>query len=144
MGIDPGKNGAIAAITPSGPAVWPWGDDTLIDVCNMLTAEATDVRACVELVSSMPKQGVKSTFTFGKAAGYIAGVLSAFEIGYQLVPPNKWKRDFGLLRKTKADSITVCKRLFPKVNLRRTGKCRVEHDGMAEALLMAEYARRHL
>ena len=44
----------------------------------------------------------------------------------------------------KQDSITVCKRLFPDANLFRTDKCKKEHDGMAEALLMAEYARRHM
>ena len=40
-------------------------------------------------------------------------------------------------------SIEVCKRLFPGVNLIQPG-CRKEHDGMAEALLMALYAKRRL
>ena len=36
-----------------------------------------------------------------------------------------------------------CKRLFPGVNLKATERCRKDHDGIAEALLIAEYGRRH-
>jgi hypothetical protein len=38
----------------------------------------------------------------------------------------------------------VCRRLFPGVSLRATPRCTTDHDGMAEALLIAEYARRKL
>jgi hypothetical protein len=38
--------------------------------------------------------------------------------------------------------VDVCKRLFPGVNLLPTERCRKESDGMAEATLLAEYARR--
>lgn len=99
--------------------------------------------ACVEWVASRPGQGIAGAFSFGKSAGYIEGVLSACDIGYQLVSPQKWKKEFSLIRKDKSASIAVCKKLFPKVSLRRTAKCRTDSDGMAEALLMAEYARRN-
>ena len=89
----------------------------------------------------MHGQGVTSMFNFGKSAGFIEGVLRAYNIPFQLVPPKTWKKEFSL-GSDKAQSIEVCKRLFPKVNLLRTDKCRKEHDGMAEALLMAEYGRR--
>jgi hypothetical protein len=45
---------------------------------------------------------------------------------------------------SKNTSIAVCKRLFPDVSLLPSERCRKDHDGMAEALLMAEYARRRL
>jgi hypothetical protein len=35
----------------------------------------------------------------------------------------------------------MCENLFPGVQLVRKG-CRTAHDGMAEAILMAEYGRR--
>lgn len=38
----------------------------------------------------------------------------------------------------------VLEKHWPGVPLRRTDRCKKDHDGMAEALLMAEYARRHL
>lgn len=80
-------------------------------------------------------------FNFGKSAGFIEGVLQAYGIPYQLITPQKWKKEFSLGH-SKEDSITVCKRLFPSVKLLPTDRCKKESDGMAEALLMAEYARR--
>ena len=70
-------------------------------------------------------------------------MLQSFEIPYQLIPPQTWKKEFSL-NKSKEKSIDVCKRLFPGVKLLATPRCKKEHDGMAEALLMAEYARRKL
>jgi hypothetical protein len=48
------------------------------------------------------------------------------------------------LNSDKENSIEVCKKLFPQVNLLATPRCKKEHDGIAEALLMAEYTRRNL
>jgi crossover junction endodeoxyribonuclease RuvC len=91
----------------------------------------------------MPGQGVTSMFSFGKSAGFIEGVLTALAIPYQLVPPQTWKKVFSL-NASKLNSIEVCQKLFPDVDLMRTERCKKPHDGMAEALLMAEYARRKL
>lgn len=145
IGIDPGKDGAIAWLETSFASVHAYSNEMLIHIC-MEAQEAIGhdqkVVACVEKVGAMPGQGVTSMFNFGKNVGYIEGVLEAFGIPYQLVPPQKWKKEFSL-SKDKKQSIEVCKRLFPDVSLRRTDKCRTDDDGMAEALLMAEYARRH-
>ena len=40
--------------------------------------------------------------------------------------------------------VWFCPWLFPDVSLLATPRCKKPHDGMAEALLMAEYARRKL
>lgn len=92
----------------------------------------------------MPGQGVTSMFNFGKSAGYIEGVLTALGIPYQLVMPKRWKAEFTLCGKDKQASIETCKRLFPDVSLRASERCRKDSDGMAEALLMAEFARRKM
>ena len=68
-------------------------------------------------------------------------MLEKFGVPYELVKPQKWKKEFSVTA-DKNTSIEVCKRLFPGVNLIPPG-CRKEHDGIAEALLLAEYARRH-
>ena len=91
----------------------------------------------------MPGQGVVSMFTFGTGWGRIMGVLDALRIPYELVRPQKWKKAFSVTS-DKNSSIAVCKRLFPDVSLKRTERCVKDDDGMAEALLMAEYARRKL
>lgn len=91
----------------------------------------------------MPGQGVVSMFNFGHNLGYIEGLLNAWDIPYQLVPPQTWKREFSL-SSDKSKSIEVCQKLFPKVNLKATERSRKPSDGIAEAILMAEYARRKL
>lgn len=146
IGVDPGKKGGWAVIntyTSGSPIikVFPWDDDEFIEDMKMQSCYES-VIACVEKVGSMPKQGVVSTFSFGQSFGFILGVLTAFGIPYQLVPPRKWKAEFGLLNTEKQDSVVVAKRLFPNVSLLPTERCRKESDGMSDALLMAEYARR--
>lgn len=145
IGIDVGKNGGCAVIDSENKTVevFPWDDEKFVETMREMYMYKESSVAVVEKVGAMPKQGVTSMFNFGKSAGFIEGVLSAYNIPYQLVPPHVWKKEFHL-GKDKQDSINVCKRLFPKINLLRTEKCRKEHDGMAEALLMAEYARRHM
>lgn len=142
IGIDPGKGGGIAAIYPNGEIVAiPYSDSDLLFLCAGIKDAAAHSIACVEKVGAMPGQGVTSMFTFGKSCGYIEGVLSAFMIPYQLVPPQTWKKEFSL-GGDKQKSIEVCRRLYPGLNLKRTDKCKKDHDGMAEAALMATYAHR--
>jgi hypothetical protein len=43
---------------------------------------------------------------------------------------------------SKKASILVAKRLFPEIRLARTEKSKLPDSGMADALLIAEYARR--
>ena len=140
IGIDPGKNGGIAVLGSDYVSCVVYSDAELLNVCRMF--EGMNVICYLEHVHAMPKQGVSSTFNFGMNFGFIQGVLKAYEIPYELVTPQKWKKEFSCTS-DKNTSIEVCKRLFPNVNLKATERCRKDHDGMAEALLIAEYGRRH-
>ena len=141
IGIDPGKNGGIAFINEFGEIIQllPFSDDALI---RSIKNCSSDMKCTLEHVHAMPKQGVSSTFNFGMNFGFIQGVLKAYEIPYELVTPQKWKKEFSCTS-DKNTSIEVCKRLFPNVNLKATDRCRKDHDGISEALLIAEYGRRH-
>lgn len=144
IGIDPGQKGGIAVIEAQEGGykafkVYPYTDDTLKSVCLVCAKETA--LCVVEKVGAMPKQGVTSTFNFGKSFGYILGVLEANRIPYELVTPKRWKKHFSL-DDDKKKSIQVAKRLFPNASLLPTERCRAESDGMAEALLMALYAYR--
>lgn len=143
LGIDPGKDGGISYIQVAEGKTkahsFVYSDYMLNLLCSTLRG---DIVCCLEQVHAMPKQGVTSMFNFGVEFGYIKGVLEASKIPYQEVSPQKWKKEFSL-NGEKEKSIEACKRLFPDVCLLRTEKCRKEHDGMAESLLMAEYARRN-
>lgn len=150
IGIDPGKNGGIALINSISPeinnTVHIFSEDTLIEciseVCEYVGG-SENIRCVLEKVNAMPGQGVVSMFNFGQNFGFIQGVLKSFGIPFELVPPQKWKKEFSVTS-DKNTSIEVAKRLFPGVNLKATERCKKDHDGMAEALLMAEYARRNL
>lgn len=147
IGIDPGKSGGYAVIdtTIGEISASPWDDDGFVATMRKIYLDGIEdqCKCCLEKVGAMPGQGVTSMFSFGKSAGFIEGVLEAFSIPYQLVPPQTWKKAYSL-NSNKQTSIEVCRKLFPAVSLMRTGRCKKPHDGMAEALLMAEYARRKL
>ena len=143
IGIDPGKDGALAIIWPeTAPTITPFGEDGYNMAFKAVTIGGKAV-CCLERVGAMPGQGVTSMFKFGENFGFIQGLLTAYSIPYELVTPQKWKKEFQVTG-DKNSSIAVCKRLFPGVSLRRTGRCKKDHDGIAEALLMAEFARRRL
>jgi crossover junction endodeoxyribonuclease RuvC len=153
IGIDPGKDGAMAIIGyRDTPILIPFNEseyaNQLRRVAQPFVVRGTEgvidqleTFAVVEHVNAMPGQGVTSCFSFGQNFGFILGLLTAFRIPYELVRPQKWKKEFSCTS-DKNTSISVAQRLFPGVDLRRTPKCTKPHDGMAEALLMAEHARR--
>lgn len=149
IGIDPGQKGGYAVIskTETGQAVfaYPWDDMFFaMEMANLMQFKEHGIVAAVEKVNSMPHDSHKAAFNFGHSLGYIEGVLSALGIPYQLVPPAKWKREFGLIGKDKKASVEVCHKLFPDLDLKRTERCRTDSDGKAEAALIAEWCRRKM
>jgi crossover junction endodeoxyribonuclease RuvC len=135
LGLDPGKSGGIGAITVDGDDVLvtaaPW-PETEEDTWELISQHA-GANAVLEKVHAMPKQGVSSTFTFGKHYGLLLGMLTAARCSYTLVPPRTWQKAMGAL--TGGDK-NVSKRraqqLFPGMKLTHA---------TADALLMATYCR---
>ena len=152
IGIDPGQKGAIAIIQ----------GQFCIDIKDMPLMPNHEVdanelyrylnmpehrgyrTAVIERSQPMPKQGVVSVFSYGRGYGAIVAVLQVLEIPFQEVPAMKWKKSFSLNR-DKGESVTKALELFPslKQTVFYTPRGRML-DGRAEALLIAEYGRRHL
>ena len=141
IGVDPGKKGSLALLENGAVSIFPFSEDAYIDVLSKV--DPHNAMCCLEHVGAMPGQGVTSMFHFGENFGFIQGVLRAYKIPFELVRPQKWKKEFSITG-DKNSSIQVCKRLFPEVNLLPTPRCKKEDDGMAEAALMALYAQRKL
>lgn len=118
---------------------------------------------CVlEDVHSIFGMSAKSNFQFGRGLGILEGILGSLKIEFVKITPKVWQKevwgniepiatDTGKLLKngqpklkidTKATSLMVAKTLFPDVNLLATSRSKVEHDGIVDALLIAEYCRR--
>ena len=149
IGIDPGKKGAYAIIKTENGEIKSidshlWDDELFINAMRgCVSSLGSECVICVvESVHSLPNEGVKSSFSFGKSCGYIEGVLRALMIPYQLVPPKTWKKEWSLTN-DKNLSVETCKKLYPNISLKATDRCRTDSDGLAEALLMATYAKRH-
>lgn len=142
VGVDPGKRGALVVLFDDGTDAVriPFDEFLYRDALGALDPARTV--AVVEHVGAMPGQGSVSMFSFGQNFGFILGLLTGYKIPYVLVRPQKWKKEYSCTS-DKNTSIDVAKRLFPWFNLKRTDRCTKDDDGLAEALLLANYGRCH-
>lgn len=154
IGIDPGKKGGIAVIdTELDTEVFPMPPN--YSLADFLEKEKRGrCHVFIEKAQAMPTNGAVSMFNYGQHFGEIVGMLIAFHLPYTLVPPRTWTKvmhagiqlsnaDAKQKGAPKKKSLIAVRRLFPHVNLVPPGK-RVEHDGVIDALLIAEYGRRTL
>jgi hypothetical protein len=103
IGVDPGKNGGIAAIYKEqinfircgkDPKEMSYDFQTLV---WDLTYEKYDKVYCmVEHVHSFPGQGVVSTFSFGQNYGRWEGIIASLDIHQHDIEPYKWMSWFNI------------------------------------------------
>jgi len=144
VGIDPGKNGAVAVVTPSGNFTQTFEDESvgnvLSTIIRQLSIEGWIVECFVEAVHAFPGQGVSSAFTFGRAFGEIIGALDALKAPYRLVQPQAWQKGIVGLPKKK-DGATAHKRALKMEAQRRFPEVKITLKN-CDALLIADYGRR--
>ena len=126
IGIDPGLSGAVVVLQDDLPTEWYRMPTMKTGSANRVNAAALaaiirrtiyddeETRAYVELVSSMPGQGVASMFSFGHSAGVIQGVLGAYRMPVKMVTPQSWKKRAGLIGKDKEASRTLAIQMWPE------------------------------
>jgi hypothetical protein len=143
LSIDPGKNGGLCIVRFDGtPLEWvrmPAGTGRIIDWITTAKEKYPNLVMVTEKSQAMPRQGIVGAFRYGVHFGAFGAIAALLRLPYHEVRPMVWKRSFGLSA-VKRDSLTACRTIFPMVNLVPEG-CRTEHDGIAEALLIAEWAR---
>ena len=142
LGIDPGKNGAIACISEHGIFSETFKEESIASVIREIagTQYGTDLICYIEKVNAFPGQGVSSCFAFGKAYGEAIGALEALAIPYRLVTPQAWQKTIlGLPRKK--DGATAHKRALKLEAARRFPKAKPTLAD-CDALLIAEYGHR--
>jgi crossover junction endodeoxyribonuclease RuvC len=147
IGIDPGASGAIAVLGPETaltvhdmPVMGPRAQVNAAALADLLR-EATLGRPChvwVEAAHAMPRQGVVSTFAFGRSLGTIEGVVAALCLPLTLVSSASWKRALGVARDKRA-AIARAVQLRPDAASLLT---RARDHGRAEAILIALYGSR--
>ena len=141
LGIDPGKNGGIAAIATDTRQLLEVVKmpPTPADILNYLrhVSDTTQCVAYLEKVGGMPGQGGAASFTFGENYGQLTLALLACGIPTEIVSPAKWQKSFNLQGK-KGESKTDHKnrmkaraqQLFPTERVTLWS---------ADALLIAKY-----
>ncbi len=170
IGIDPGKKGALAVLglasltevvevrpmpmIAGGKKSRPEYD--IRSIAEWLMSYRPDCRLVTversQPLSMIPGPPGSKAFKPGSIAQYNRGVqrgfewlLTALEMPFQLVAPRSWMKVMHAGAPgvdTKQRSIITAQRLFPHVDLRRSPRCRKDDDGIAEALLLAEFGRR--
>jgi crossover junction endodeoxyribonuclease RuvC len=147
IGVDPGLTGAIALVDSYGVLVAVHDMPTLNGNVQVELLHELDFwfpfyefNACViEDVHSMPKQGVASSFKFGRSKGVIEGFFAGVDIPLRYVTPAKWKTDMKLKRNKTAARSMACAQ-WPTM---ADKFARVKDDGRAEAALIALWWLHH-
>lgn len=137
VGIDPGKNGALATLDESGgAAAFDWhNEQTMLNILRTLDGGYDVKFCCIERVGARPGQGVTSMFSFGQNYGFWLGAVGCLMWPIATVTPQTWMK--GLVGKEGA--MPVAARMFPTVDL--CGPRGGARDGRADALLLAHVAR---
>lgn len=148
VGIDPGKQGGIAYIDAascesSAMAMPLIGKDIdgheLASVLHNLNPGVV----IVEKSQAMPGQGVTSMFNYGVGFGRLLGILEALGLPYRLVTPQAWKKTvLAGTAKDKDAAVAFVRRAYPHIDL-TPGRKTKPHDGMADAICLAEYGKLH-
>ena len=157
LGIDPGGDGGLAIIDER-KSIWGLSRYRDVEAPKFLSSFIGEgkIRTCIEDVHAVQGSGAKSTFNFGYNTGKVTGMIIMFYVWNNLdlndftkVIPQTWKDDMGISlgihaskEEKKEASIQLAKELFPCVDLRPNKLCKNDHDGIAEALLIAEWNRR--
>lgn len=139
VGVDPGLSGALGMIDGERLTLLAVGDIEAADgqvmagkLADLLGEWSPDL-VVIEAVHSMPGQGVRSMFTFGRALGTVEGIVAALGISAVSLPPHVWKRIMAV-SKDKASARAQAAKLWPQ---HRDLFVRVKDSGRAEAALIA-------
>ena len=98
---------------------------------------ARSIFVALEAIHPFPVQGAVAAGAMMRGVGLWEGILAAYGIRVEKVSPQRWKRMMLDGRpKGKHAAILRAREVFPRADL-PDGK-----DGRADALLLAEYARR--
>ena len=154
IGIDPGMDGGYVVVNDEGRVVlsskFPMVDKeyNINSLCHGLREVKTlypGVKGAIEKVGAAPGQGVVSMFKFGLGTGILIGILGCLEIPFTQVRPQAWQSVVGAPKvNNKKTSPRVALELFPGQLggwLNRNGRL---DDGIADAVLIAEWARRNM
>ena len=145
LGIDPGSSGGLAIVESKVNSlpkiIWASKmpvvsiyNKKIIDVMKVslaLKEYSIDV-TIIEKVHAMPRQGVSSSFQFGRIFGGIEAISYIYTKRVDYIAPAVWKKSLGL-GSSKQESLDLARLKFGKLNFWDLKS----NDGIAEAALLA-------
>lgn len=143
LGIDPGKSGGVALVDGMQfveghrMPLLSEGKRDLVDT-RQLTRDWSSYMdhrlqaIVIEKVHAMPKQGVSSSFNFGRHTGAVEGWALQWGLPIMWVSPASWKKRMGLSSDKRA-SLDAARLYFGEDKRWEV----LAEDGVAEAALMA-------
>jgi len=116
--------------------------------------ENTDCHVIFEKLGVIFGTGKSTAFSMGHQSGAIEMACVALNLPYTKVPAKQWQKEMfqGVeeitkpgksSRDTKAMALIAAKRLYPDYRL-TIRKSTTPHDGVVDALLMADYCKRKI
>ena len=153
-GVDLGKKGGIVIIKDGNVIVnmpMPviksskksdeYDIDRIVDVFLRHLPDYT----YIEKALLLPVSGKKSYQQSGFVEGGFQFMLASLKLRYDVITPKRWQKNIfeGMNKKdTKQASIMFAKRMYPAVDWKSSPKSSKYHDGMTDALCIAEYCKR--
>ena len=165
IGIDPGKEGSIAYIREDGkkgaipaPKI---GKEYDLEKMHSILGKLKDMgepHVVLENINSHSAKGRQGAFVMGKGVAYWEAFIVSHKIPMTRTTPQAWQKvvwegvqvqyipsstnKSGKKKDTKATSMVAAKRLFPSFDFTPTERSVKLHDGMIDAMLIAEYCKR--
>jgi crossover junction endodeoxyribonuclease RuvC len=107
LGVDIGKQGALALLSPSGDLIAVEDMPTLDDgpagrpavnpaLVSEIIGRWKPARAFVEYVGARPGEAASGAFAFGRCRGVVEGVLASHGVPVVFLTPPVWKRAVGI------------------------------------------------
>ena len=155
VGIDNGLDGGIAFLQDGVLELHTMptesnGKSRRVDVEQLsLLLHNRDINAVLyESVSG--SKNVKAAVSMADSFARVETVLKFLGYRHQPLTARTWQKQFWTVPKmakgvkfdTKAAALRVAKQLWPTQDWRKNERCKVAHDGIVDAALIAEYARR--
>ena len=147
MGIDPGTSGGISIIETKKNKLPQIIFCLKMPIVNMFAKKIVDSKllyesisafkidiTIIEKVHAMPRQGVTSSFQFGRSFGSLETLAYLLSQRVDYVAPAVWKKYVGV-GASKKDSLDMARLKFGKNDIWE----KKTNDGIAEASLLVLY-----
>lgn len=168
IGIDPGKQGAIVIIDDKGnilnkivmPTIGSSNEYDKQEIKNILNSTPLDkTHVGIEKPSVIFGISKSAVASLSHCVGMLEGIVTGLGLPHTMVSPKEWQKEMwsnitkvtktkisdGKSRKitdTKATSELAAINLYPNTDFRKSERSKNRHDGIIDAVLIANYCRK--